>query len=132
MCEVNEPCANEDCDKCYPLPRFKISTERVQRIRYERKIKAKDEAEAIRIYNEGTQWPSSYDDRYGEILEQHEPVVTVVPPLDEPMRSRILEEHCYHNLPRTLPSLTSCDFVGDLGCSDPDCAQCFPKRSHDG
>jgi hypothetical protein len=86
-----DPCGNEDCDKCYPLPRFKISTERVQRLFYERTIKAANEAEALAIYAEGTAWPSSYDDRSGEVLEQKDPIVTIEEPLTE--------IYCYHNLP---------------------------------
>lgn len=97
--ECREPCDNEECDVCYPIPRWKISTERVQRLFYERKIKAATEAEALAIYNDGTAWPSSYDDRHAEILEQHAPIVTRVPPLDEPLRSRLRHAFCYHNLP---------------------------------
>ena len=90
-----DPCGNEDCDKCYPLPRFKITTERVQRLFYERTIKAASEAEALAIYAEGTAWPSSYDDRSGEVLEQKDPVVTI----EEPRSERLMESYCYHNLP---------------------------------
>lgn len=72
-------CSNEECDLCHPAKRFKISTERVQRIWHEREIKAATLEDAMRIYNEGTAWPSSYDDRHGEILEEHDPVVQEVP-----------------------------------------------------
>ena len=95
MTDIKPPCGNEDCDACYPLPRFKISTERVQRLFYERTIKAKDEIEALRIYEEGTAWPSSYDDRYGEILEQKAPSVEIVLPRGERDTGIV----CYHNLP---------------------------------
>ena len=76
--EDPNPCGNEECVKCYPWPWRVISTERVQRLWHEREIKAPNEAEALRIYNEGTSWPSSYDDRGGEILEIHAPVVSVI------------------------------------------------------
>jgi hypothetical protein len=122
---VRDPCGNEDCDKCNPLPRFKVSTERVQRLFYEREIKAKDEAEALRIYNEGTAWPTQYDDRYGEILEEHAPVITV----EEPRDKRYTKMDCFHNLPSVLHVITSCDFVGDQGCSDEECPRCHPKHS---
>lgn len=135
---TREPCGNEDCDKCYPLPRFKISTERVQRLFYERTIKAATAEEALRTYNEGTAWPSSYDDRGGEVLERKEPVVSVVQSdKGDKFDAWWLEQNCWHNL-RTEEteaflakgvetSLASCDFVGDLGCSDTDCPRCHPK-----
>lgn len=124
-----EPCGNEECDLCYPIPRFKVSTERVQRLFHERKIKAATPEEALRIYLEGTAWPSSYDDRGGEIIEEHAPKVTVVPPHDEPLRSRMAYSNCYHNLAErvanaSLPTLTSCDGCGDEGCCDPTCERC--------
>lgn len=75
---TSDPCGNEDCDKCYPLSRFKVSIERVQRIFYERTVKAATAEEALAIVNEGTAWPSSYDDRGGEVLEQHDPVISLV------------------------------------------------------
>ncbi len=51
---VRDPCGNDDCDLCDPRPVFKISTERVQRLFYERKIKAATEAEALAIYAAGS------------------------------------------------------------------------------
>lgn len=36
MSADREPCGNDDCDRCYPLPRFKVSTERVQQLFHER------------------------------------------------------------------------------------------------
>lgn len=136
---TREPCGNEDCDKCYPLPRFKISTERVQRLFYERTIKAATPEEALRIYNEGTAWPSSYDDRDGEVLEEKGPIIWVVPPdTNDPTRAQWLELNCWHNLQTRAEtaaflakgvetSLASCDFVGDSGCSDENCLRCHPK-----
>jgi hypothetical protein len=128
---ANGPCGNEECDKCNPLPRFKIVTERVQRLFYTREIKAKDEADALRIYNEGTEWPSSYDDHYGEIIERHDPVITVEPPRE----AEHIEMDCFHNLPRreefvktALDSMTSCYFCGDSGCSDMECPRCHPAN----
>lgn len=97
--DKKEPCGNEECDLCNPLPRYKVSTERVQRLFHERTIKAATPEDALRIYNEGTAWPSSYDDRSGEILEKHPTVVALEEPLEEPLRSQINESRCYHNLP---------------------------------
>lgn len=89
------PCGNEDCDKCDPRPRFTIVTERVQRLFHTRTIKAATQEEALRIYDEGTAWPSSYDDRPGEILEEHAPIITVA----EPRNERVDDFLCWHNLP---------------------------------
>ena len=74
-----DPCSNEDCDKCHPLPRWTISTETVERRVHERNIKAATLEEAMRIYNEGTAWPSDYDTRTTEILEEKEPVAVPAP-----------------------------------------------------
>lgn len=87
------PCDNEECDACYPEPRFLISTERVQRLWYERTIKAATADEALRIYEDGTAWPSQYDDRYGEIVEQPAPTIT-----QQPARG-LAGNLCYHNFP---------------------------------
>lgn len=89
MADAKEPCGNEDCDICHPLPRFKISTERVQRVFYERTIKAATLDDAVAEYDAGTAWPSSYDDRYAEVLEKRETVVTLLPPAPDP-------SNCYH------------------------------------
>jgi hypothetical protein len=89
-----EPCGNEECDRCYPLPRWKISAHRVQHITYEREIKAATQEEARRIFDEGTAWPSSYDDRYGEIVQQDEAGIEQLPP-----SKYHLEECCFHDLP---------------------------------
>lgn len=121
---VAKPCNNEDCDLCYPIPRFKIVVERVQRLYHTRTIKAATPEAALRAYHEGTEWPSSYDDRSGEVLEEHAPVVTV----EEPRSDRVNAGLCYHNLP-AWPGLSSCDFVGDEGCTDPTCVKCHrPPR----
>lgn len=70
-------CGSNSCDRqeCDPRPWFRVRIERVQRITYEREIRAVDEADALAIVKAGTAWPSSYDDRYGDVLEKHEPVV---------------------------------------------------------
>jgi hypothetical protein len=88
-------CGNEDCDRCHPLPRFKIGVERVQRVVYERTIKAATEAEARAIFDRGTAWPESYDERLVETIEEKPPVVTIVPPDDD----RMIESTCWNNLP---------------------------------
>jgi len=79
---VSGPCGNKDCDRCYPLPRWKISEHRIQHLTYTRKIKAASAEEAMRIFEAGTAWPSSYDDDYGEVVQQDEPVVELLPPDD--------------------------------------------------
>lgn len=89
--EPTEPCGNEDCDKCYPIPRFVVSTERVARLRHERTIKATSVEEALRIYREGTAWPSSYDDRELAVLEESATVVAIAEP-----RRYDADEFCYH------------------------------------
>lgn len=66
----DKPCSNPDCDLCHPLPWFKVSTITVRRIVHEREIKAATPEEALRIYNEGTGWPSSYDERTIETLSE--------------------------------------------------------------
>lgn len=70
MPEKVDPCGNEDCDACYPLPRWKVRTESVRRVVHERRIKAASAEAALAIYNEGTAWPSSYDDIDVEYLEE--------------------------------------------------------------
>lgn len=81
---LHEPCEPEGalfryCDVCNPIPRFEVIEERVQRLFYERTIKATTEAEALAIFAQGTAWPSSYDERGGEVLERHEPSVKQLP-----------------------------------------------------
>lgn len=70
---MSEPCGNEECDRCYPQPRFIVRTETVRRMRHERTIKANSADEAIAIYNEGTAWPSSYDEHTLATIEQGQP-----------------------------------------------------------
>jgi len=89
-----EPCGNDDCDRCYPLPRFKIGVERVVRVVYERTIKAATEAEARAIFAQGTAWPQSYDERHVETIEEKPAVVEIVPPDGD----RMIETTCYHEL----------------------------------
>jgi len=88
-----DPCGNEDCDKCDPRPRWKISQHRVQHLTYTRKIKAGSAEEALQIFEAGTAWPSQYDDDYGAIVQQDVPLTERLPP-DE----YHLTECCYHDL----------------------------------
>lgn len=104
MTDERGPCGNDDCDKCYPLPRWKVSVERVARVFNEREFKAATPEEALAEYEKGTTWPASYDDRRESILEEHAPVVTLVVDDDEERRLRHLEMFCYHNLPK-LPDV---------------------------
>lgn len=76
------PCYDEHCDKCYPVPRWKISEHRIQHVTYKREIKAATKEEAMQIFGAGTAWPSSYDDWPGAVVEQDEPVVELLPPRD--------------------------------------------------
>lgn len=92
MSETREPCGNEECDRCYPIPRWKVSTERVARVIHAREIKAESRVEALRIYREGTAHPSSYDDNEVEILEQREPKI-------ERMAPPTFSDTCWHDLP---------------------------------
>lgn len=90
----SKPCGNEaSCDKCYPLPRWKISEHRIQHITYTREIKAATLEEAMRLFEAGTAWPTSYDDHYGEIVQQDEAVAEQLPP-----SAYHLEYCCYHDL----------------------------------
>lgn len=75
---VHEPCGNEDCDKCDPRPRWRVTEHRIQHITYKREIKAATREEAMQIFEAGTAWPSSYDDSYGEIVQQDEPVIVQI------------------------------------------------------
>jgi hypothetical protein len=43
---------------------------------HEREIKAATAEEALRIYNEGTAWPSSYDEHDEKLVEQFGSTVT--------------------------------------------------------
>lgn len=98
MNKTLEPCGNEDCDKCDPRPRWKISEHRIQHLTYTRKIKAANAAEALQIFEAGTAWPAQYDDNYGEIVQQDAPITEQLPP-DE----YHLTECCYHGLLTTSP-----------------------------
>lgn len=88
---MKPPCGNEDCDACYPIPRWKISTESVRRILHSRTIKARTQEEALAIYAAGTAWPSSYDERDLEVIVEGEPVVEIKPP-------RASKYDCWHLL----------------------------------
>lgn len=100
--EIKEPCGNKNCDKCDPRPRWRISEHRVQHLTYEREIKAATAEEALRIFETGTAWPSQYDDRYGEIVQQSAPVIKQVVPEDGDIEAfRLAHYHddcCYHDL----------------------------------
>lgn len=101
-----EPCGNNDCDKCDPKPRWRITEHRIQHLTYEREIKATTAEEAMKIFEKGTAWPSSYDDRYGEIVQQDDPVITQITGDGDDSDARSLayhrEECCYHDLPAKL------------------------------
>ena len=101
---IKEPCNNEDCDKCYPMPRWKVSQHRIQHITYQREIKAASAEEAVRIFEEGTAWPSSYDESGGEAVQQDEVKTEKMPPDDYH-----LTKVCYHD----LPSYTSFTFADE-------------------
>ena len=104
------PCGNDDCDRCDPRPRWRITEHRVQHITYEREIKAATADEALTIFRQGTAWPTSYDDRYGEIVQQDEPTVAPITGLGDDDQSDIdrrklkmhREDCCYHDLPTNL------------------------------
>lgn len=96
-----DPCGNEDCDKCDPRPRWKISQHRVQHLTYTRKIKAGSAEEAMQIFEAGTAWPSQYDDDYGAVIQRDEPLTERLPP-DE----YHLTECCYHDLAASSPGET--------------------------
>jgi len=92
------PCGNEDCDKCDPRPRWKISQHRIQHLTYTRKIKAGSAEEAMQIFEAGTAWPSQYDDDYGAVVQEDGPRIEQLPP-DE----FHLTECCYHDLAASGP-----------------------------
>lgn len=85
------------------MPRWRITAHRIQHITYEREIKAATSEEALAIFESGTAWPTSYDDRYGEIVQQDDPVVTQITAdagdSDERMLAYYREECCFHDLP---------------------------------
>lgn len=62
---------------------YRISQRRVQVITYVREVEADSAEAALVLVAEGTAWPSSYDDRGGEILEKDDPVVTLLGPSEE-------------------------------------------------
>jgi hypothetical protein len=91
-----QPCGNEDCDICVPLPRWRVGTETVERRVHTREIKAATAEEALRIYAEGTAWPSDYDTRTTEVLEESTVRVESAPP----KRANRAKWNCFHNLDR--------------------------------
>lgn len=97
---MDEPCLNEECDRCYPQTRFVVRTDSIRRTRHERVIKAATAEEALAIYNEGTEWPSSYDEQTIEIVEDPPQVLTHVDayPHHEEQRRHWLEDCCYRLL----------------------------------
>jgi hypothetical protein len=92
-----EPCGNEDCDKCDPRPRWICEQHRIQHITYTREIKAATAEEAMEIFEAGTQWPSSYDDRQGEVV-QLDPTTVKPLEMDEGRRRHYLEDCCFHSI----------------------------------
>lgn len=98
--EKQKPCENPDCDACHPAPRWKVATTTVRRIVHERALKAATAEEVLREYEEGTAWPSSYDERTVEVLEQGTPVVTQI------TDAHVLEFHRTHNCYHRLKGLT--------------------------
>jgi hypothetical protein len=58
-----------------------------------REIKAATAEEAMQIFEEGTAWPSQYDDNYGAVVQLEAPVTEKLPP-DE----YHLTECCFHNI----------------------------------
>jgi len=88
------PCRNEDCDACYPIPHWRVSEHRVQHLTHTREIKAVTPEEALAIYNQGTAWPSSYDDRHGKIIQLDPIVVEKIE--DEGILPA--DWQCYHKL----------------------------------
>lgn len=100
------PCGNDDCDKCDPKPRWRIRARRIQHITYEREIKAATAEEALKIFDEGTAWPTSYDDRYGDVVQQDEPVIAQITgegdDVDAHRLAHYREDCCYHDLPAKL------------------------------
>lgn len=86
------PCGNGRCDTCYPIPHWEISEHRIQHIIYNRKIKAATQEEALKIYEEGTAWPSSYDDIYGEIIQKDPVNIEKLPP------SKFPDINCWHKV----------------------------------
>jgi hypothetical protein len=121
---AKEPCGNDDCDRCDPRPRWKISEHRVQHVTYQREIKAATREEALQLFEAGTAWPSSYDDSYGEIVQQDAAVVEQV--TDERELRYYREENCYHDLPSKLKAAG----LGHLAAIDTEthdgCAPCTP------
>ena len=99
------PCGSDDCDRCDPKPRWRIKAHRIQHITYEREIKAATAEEAMKIFAEGTAWPSSYDDCYGDVVQQDEPVIAQITGVDDADARKLAfyrEDCCYHDLPAKL------------------------------
>jgi hypothetical protein len=94
---LSEPCGNPDCDKCYPLPTWEVSQHRIQHITRSRRIKAATPEEALSLFEAGTAWPSSYNERGGKIVSEDAPVV------EQLSTEKKYGYTCYHNL--NLPSL---------------------------
>ena len=98
-------CGNDECDKCDPRPRWRITEHRIQHITYEREIKAATEAEALAIFERGTAWPTSYDDNYGEIVQQDPRAIVQITGEGDDDQSAIdksklrfyREECCFHD-----------------------------------
>jgi hypothetical protein len=96
---IKPPCENQDCDLCHPAPRWNVSTETLERRVHEREIKAATREEALRIYEEGTAWPSDYDTRTVQVLEEGPVVVEPAPP----RRKYSMRYDCWHFLECVCP-----------------------------
>lgn len=92
------PCGNEECDKCYPLPRWKVSQHRIEHVTHVREIKAASQKEALAMFARGS-GPGAYlNDRSGEIVQLDEPIVERNTDPDS-LRFHATW-HCYHRLPK--------------------------------
>lgn len=97
---TTKPCGNEHCDKCNPLPRWNVSKHRIQHITHRREIKAATKEEALAIFEAPTAWPSSYDDMYGEIMQEDDAIIE--PVTDEHRLDFYRNRLCYHDLTSKL------------------------------
>lgn len=76
-----EGCGNRHCRKCHPAPWFTVSTTRVERATYKRRVQAATVEEAA------TKKPDRYDeedtDVRSEVLDETVPVVEAFTPTEE-------------------------------------------------
>lgn len=97
----DESCGNDRCDRCYPLPTYRVSESRVERVTYRRDIKAATRDAAVAVFEAGTEWPASYDETSGEVF-QRDPVEVVKTPPD-PTDS---QDNCWHKLAGLMAEFT--------------------------